>query len=365
MFTGSDRKSGEPPALSVVICTRNRPEKLTRAVASVLANSFADFELIVVDQSTDRRSADAMMSFDDDRIRYYPTATVGVSISRNFAVHLARADTVSFIDDDCVCDREWLATIRSEFAAEPSALGVYGRVIPYGKASDSNLVDVAVSDGMICPALNQSAERRVIETTALPHLTLGGGNNMSFRKEAFWQVGLFIESLGPGSAVGTGEDTEFSYRLLWHGCRLIYCPAAVVQHDNWLDRTQFAEMMKVAVRAKAAIFSSYALRWDPLAFSHLLDTAWQLARDRLAIGSSLVGLAYFVSGLSKGPKYRFMQPPRLEFSAIWRVRSMLAEQNLTPARRGLASRKPPIAPAPRLSGAGASKGPDTIHDRAT
>jgi glycosyltransferase involved in cell wall biosynthesis len=76
MFTGSDRKSGEPPALSVVICTRNRPEKLTRAVASVLANSFADFELIVVDQSTDRRSADAMMSFDDDRIRYYPTATV-------------------------------------------------------------------------------------------------------------------------------------------------------------------------------------------------------------------------------------------------------------------------------------------------
>jgi glycosyltransferase involved in cell wall biosynthesis len=41
------------PTLSVLICTRNRADKLKRAVDSVLANSFTDFELIVVDQSTD------------------------------------------------------------------------------------------------------------------------------------------------------------------------------------------------------------------------------------------------------------------------------------------------------------------------
>ncbi|MGD9885466.1 MAG: glycosyltransferase family A protein, partial [Reyranella sp.] len=37
----------------MLICTRNRPLKLRRAVESVLANTFTDFELIVVDQSTD------------------------------------------------------------------------------------------------------------------------------------------------------------------------------------------------------------------------------------------------------------------------------------------------------------------------
>jgi GT2 family glycosyltransferase len=156
---------------------------------------------------------------------------------------------------------------------------------------------------------------------------------MSFRKEAFWQIGLFIESLGPGSAIGTGEDTEFTYRLLSHGCKVVYSPTAVVQHDNWLDRDQFAEMMKVAVRAKAAVFCSYALRRDPLAFSHLLRTAWHLAHDRLAVGSSLAGLAYFATGLSKGVRYRFERPPRLEFSTIWKVRSLMSERACKPACR--------------------------------
>jgi len=278
--------------------------------------------LIVVDQSTDPRSAEAMASFDDARIRYIPTATVGVAISRNIAIHLARADTVVFTDDDCVCDRQWLDAIRSEFAAEPTALGVYGRVIPYGKASDIDLSDVAAADGLICPAINQCMKRRVLEETALPHLALGGGNNMSFRKESFRKVGLFFESLGPGSKMGAGEDTEFSYRLLWHGCKLVYCPKAVVQHDNWLDREQFAEMMKVAVRAKAAVFLSYALRFDPLAASHLLRPAWHRARDRLAIRSAVIGLGYFVSGLSKGFKYRFVRPPSLKSPSPWKNRKI-------------------------------------------
>ena len=97
------------PELSVLICTRNRPEKLRRAVASVLANSASNFELIVVDQSTDQLSAEVMASFGDDRIRYLRTPTVGLAISRNIAIRAARADTLVFTDDDCVCDREWLA----------------------------------------------------------------------------------------------------------------------------------------------------------------------------------------------------------------------------------------------------------------
>ena len=47
----------EAPTLSVLICTRNRADKLKRAVESVLANSFTDYELIVVDQSTDGKTA--------------------------------------------------------------------------------------------------------------------------------------------------------------------------------------------------------------------------------------------------------------------------------------------------------------------
>src|ERR671913_2186843 len=94
------------PILSVLICTRNRADKLKRAVDSVLANSFTDYELIVVDQSTDGRTAAALATIDDDRLRYIHTDTVGVAKSRNIAVCESRAEIVVYTDDDCVCHGE-------------------------------------------------------------------------------------------------------------------------------------------------------------------------------------------------------------------------------------------------------------------
>jgi glycosyltransferase involved in cell wall biosynthesis len=305
---------GSVPALSVLICTRNRAAKSRRAVDSVLANSFVDFELIVVDQSTDLSTRAALAGIDDDRLHYFHTDTVGVAISRNIAVREAHADIVVFTDDDCVCDPGWLASIHAEFAADPQAVGVYGRVVPYGKGRQDGEEqwDCLSEDGaLVCSALNKSMERLVVDKPAIPHLVLGGGNNMSFRKEIFRKVGLFNEMLGPGSRIGTGEDTEFSYRLLVNRCRLIYSPRPVVQHDNWLDRPHFVQMMKVAMRVQAAVFLAFALRGDGLAAAHLLRTTWYLANDRLGIGSAPAGLYYFITGVPWGLKLLLTSPARL------------------------------------------------------
>jgi glycosyltransferase involved in cell wall biosynthesis len=296
--------------LSVLICTRNRAQKAERAAVSVLANSYTDFELIVVDQSTDNATRESMTAIADHRVRYIHTDTVGVAISRNIAVREAAADIVVCTDDDCVCDRDWLQSIVAEFAADPQALGVYGSVVPYGGAVSANWDCLAQDGDMICPALMQSTTRAMTDRPAIPHLVLGGGNNMSFRKEAFRRVGLFHEMLGPGSRIGTGEDTEFSYRLLFNRCRLIYSPEPVVEHDNWMDRAQFVHHMKVAMRVQAAVFTAYALRLDFLSVTHLLRTGWYLARDRMGIGSAAVGLFHFATGFPWGLKLRMTPPPK-------------------------------------------------------
>lgn len=299
------------PALSVLICTRNRSTKALRAAESVLANTFSDFELIVVDQTPDNSTQDALATIKDRRLRYIRTCTVGVAISRNIAIRAARADTVVFTDDDCICDPGWLAAIHVEFSADPAVMGVYGRVIPFGTAGKDSWDCVSQSGDLICPAINQSTTRLVVQSPAIPYLTLGAGNNMSFRKEAFHRVGLFIESLGPGSRIGTGEDLEFTYRLLWHRCRLVYTPVPLVEHDNWLDATAFARMMKVAIRVQAAVLGAYALRLDTFAAAHLVRLAWWLARNRLAAGSAAAGLAWFAWGLMSAPRYRMERPPAL------------------------------------------------------
>ena len=127
--------------------------KAQRAAVSVLVNSYTDFELIVVDQSTDNATREAIAAIADERVRYIATDTVGVAISRNIAIREAAADIVVFTDDDCVCNRDWLKSIVAEFAADPQALGVYGRVVPYGTAGSATWDCVSEADGMICPAL--------------------------------------------------------------------------------------------------------------------------------------------------------------------------------------------------------------------
>jgi glycosyltransferase involved in cell wall biosynthesis len=299
------------PSLSVLICTRNRAQKVPRAVASVLANTFTDFELIVVDQSTDNATQEALATINDGRLRHIATDTVGLAISRNIAIRTAAADIVVFTDDDCICDRDWLAAIHAEFAADPEAMGVYGRVVPYGKDAAAPWDCIGQSGERFCPALIQSTKRSTFDGPTIPHLSLGGGNNMAFRKEAFRRVGLYMEILGPGTRIGTGDDTEFTYRLLSNHCRLIYSPKPVVEHDNWLDRQEFAQHMKVAMRVQAAVFTAYALRFDALATTHLLRTAWYLAGNRMAIGSALGGLFHFATGLPYSLQVRLTSPPRL------------------------------------------------------
>jgi glycosyltransferase involved in cell wall biosynthesis len=303
------------PCLSVLICTRNRAQKAQRAVASVLANSFGEFELIVVDQSTDNATRDAVATIRDARVRYIPTNTVGVAISRNIAIRSAAADIVVFTDDDCVCDRHWLQAIVDEFAADPAALGVYGRVVPYGRAGSSTWGGLSEDGNMICPALIQATARAVVDRPAIPHLVLGGGNNMSFRRKAFLRVGLFNEMLGPGSRIGTGEDTELSYRLMFHRCRLVYSPKPVVEHDNWMEMAQFVHHMQVAMRVQAAVFTAYALRFDRLSMTHLVRTAWYLVSNRMGIGSATTGLYHFATGFPWGVKLRLTPPPQLAAAA--------------------------------------------------
>jgi len=158
---------------------------------------------------------------------------------------------VVYTDDDCVCDREWLASIYAEFAADPTVLGVYGRVIPYGK-----------HDGMICPCINESTERLVLEGPAIPHLKPGGGNNMSFRKSVFRKAACFLNRWDRERTSTMLKIPSSASGCCGNRCKIVYSPVPVVQHDKWLDGPGLAELNKGAVRGLGLVFLAYALRFD-------------------------------------------------------------------------------------------------------
>ena len=88
------------PFFSVIIPVYNRTDLLKRAVASVLRQDFADFELLVVDDGSIDDIRGIVDGFSDSRIRYFRQANRGASAARNAGIDLARGDNVAFLDSE-------------------------------------------------------------------------------------------------------------------------------------------------------------------------------------------------------------------------------------------------------------------------
>jgi glycosyltransferase involved in cell wall biosynthesis len=95
----------EVPVVSVVIPTRNRPDLVCRAVETVRAQTFTNFEIVVVVDGPDEASVAALNAIGDPRIRVVALQeNVGGAEARNVGVRNARGQWVALLDDD----DEWL-----------------------------------------------------------------------------------------------------------------------------------------------------------------------------------------------------------------------------------------------------------------
>src|SRR5687768_5045704 len=103
------------PAVSVILPTYNRASLLTRSAGSVLAQSFSDLELIVVDDGSTEDVANAVAGLADPRVVYLRRdVRGGPAAARNSGVSRARGSYVAFQDSD----DEWLLDkLQAQLAA--------------------------------------------------------------------------------------------------------------------------------------------------------------------------------------------------------------------------------------------------------
>ena len=93
------------PSVSVVIPVYNRAATIRAAIESVLRQTYADFELIVVDDGSTDGTRSLVAAIEDPRLRLIPTPrNMGASAARNLGTREARAPWVAFQDSD----DEWL-----------------------------------------------------------------------------------------------------------------------------------------------------------------------------------------------------------------------------------------------------------------
>jgi glycosyltransferase involved in cell wall biosynthesis len=88
------------PEISVIIPAYNASRTVGATVDSVLAQSFADFELLVIDDGSQDETGDVVAERDDPRVNCVRTENGGVSAARNRGLELARGSYVAFLDAD-------------------------------------------------------------------------------------------------------------------------------------------------------------------------------------------------------------------------------------------------------------------------
>lgn len=106
---------------SVVIPLYNKEKYIKRTLSSVLEQTFSDFEVIVVNDSSSDNSLKIVEEFKDSRIKVFTKANGGVSAARNFGIDKTTHEIIAFLDADDVWLPDYLSTINQLVSRYPEA----------------------------------------------------------------------------------------------------------------------------------------------------------------------------------------------------------------------------------------------------
>jgi glycosyltransferase involved in cell wall biosynthesis len=244
------------PQVSVVICTRNREDKIANAIESVLANEHPSFDVTVVDQSTSpaTRLVVSELAERDPRVHYLYSEKAGLSRAYNTGIAAARGAIIAFTDDDCIAGADWIDSIVAAFDAEPDAELLYGTVIPFGSATD----DVAKT-----PMVDWGVPRRLSRRDGF--FVAGMGANFAARRQLFERVGPFDNVLGGGGALRSSQDFDMTYRTFKTGGVVLLRPDVIIRHDGRREEADWPALLVAYGTGDGGFYAKHVRCRDPYA----------------------------------------------------------------------------------------------------
>ena len=233
------------PRVSVVLPTYNRAELAEEAVASVLAQDFEDFEVLVVDDgSTDDTVARIEARFGrDPRVRCLRKSNGGTASARNLGMREARAAWVALLDSDDLWPTDWL---RSQWAAQEA----------HPEA------DLIVSDALYVGPWKREGTRLFARPSWRTPDSIDAMLNGAYALPSCWLIRSEVGRRLPfDPTFPMSEDTAFLFAFNERGYRLVENPA-VCTHYRHLGASGASEQ-KVArgnehLREQVRLLERYA-----------------------------------------------------------------------------------------------------------
>ena len=237
------------PLASVVISTRDRPDRLARCLPPLLAMRYPNFEIIVVDNApSTSATADFIQQTyaTEPMVRYVREDRPGLSAGRNRGIQEARGEIIAITDDDVTVDTYWLAGLAQGFEAAENVACVTSLLLPLELETPAQ-VWLEEFGGF-----NKGFVRRVFdlkhgkEDTPLHPFTagrFGTGGGLALTAQYLRQEGGFDPALGNGTRSGGGEDLAAFFQVIARGYRLVYEPGSLVYHEHHRDYAKLKKQM--------------------------------------------------------------------------------------------------------------------------
>jgi glycosyltransferase involved in cell wall biosynthesis len=194
------------PRVSIIIPAYNVAQYIGEALDSILAQTFADYEIIVInDGSPDTTELEQALEAYREHIIYAKQENRGVSGARNTGLHLARADFVAQLDPDDAWLPNYLEVQMPIIESDPTIDVLYPNAEIFGDTSDAGkeLMGFLPSKGEVTFERLVSQECNVITC-------------ITARRESLFRAGLFDEDLR------CSEDFDLWLRIIKQGGHIAY-----------------------------------------------------------------------------------------------------------------------------------------------
>ncbi|MEZ5304516.1 MAG: glycosyltransferase family 2 protein [Verrucomicrobiales bacterium] len=219
------------PAASIIIPIYNAGRFLRDTLESCLAQTFADFEVIAVDDGSTDASREIVAEFAarDPRVRAFHSINMGQCVSRNIGLALARGRTIKFLDHDDLLPPWALADQLDALDSENADLAV-GKMRRFQDAEERKVLDGLATDrGEIEPG-----ERQIYRSL----LQLDFDHAPTFN-EILAKREILVAAGGFNPKLGTGEEANLLVRLhcLNPGIRVAFDPNPVILWKRLMDES--------------------------------------------------------------------------------------------------------------------------------
>jgi glycosyltransferase involved in cell wall biosynthesis len=171
------------PLISVIIPAYNAEKTIARTIQSVLAQTYANFELLVIDDGSQDATVEIIQSIFDPRLKLFSYPHQGHSAGRNRGLSHAGGEYVAFIDADDMWTPNKLEAQLQALQSHPEAAVAY---------SWTNFIDQ--EDRFLRPGSYIKVKGNVY-SKLLGTNFIENGSNPLIRREALTAVGLFDETL--------------------------------------------------------------------------------------------------------------------------------------------------------------------------